>query len=115
MGESHIPAAADGSSEREPTGTLYLKLPFFARSFGFSRPDQLVCEALRYSTYSGLRKDGQVEGKVQGELRGVVRVCPLLQCVPALGANQMVVPHGKHFKCRFSSSCRIKLVHFLNT
>lgn len=47
-------------------------------------------------TYSGLRKDGQVEGKVQGELRGVVRVCPLLQCVPALGANQMVVPHGKH-------------------
>lgn len=103
-----------GAQERDPTGTLYLKLPFFARSSGFLRPDRMVCEALRYGTYSGFRKDGQVEVKVQGELRGMVRVRPLLQHIPALGAHQTLVPHRKHSKGRFSSRYGIKLVYFLN-
>lgn len=44
----------------------------------------MVCKALGYSSYRGLGKDGQVEIKVKGELLGVMRICPLLQSVPAL-------------------------------
>lgn len=111
MGKSHIAAAADGSSggrsHRDPPSQTSIPCQklcwfFFAKFFIFLRPDQMVCEALTSSSYRHLRKNGRVE--VKGELLAAVRVCPLLQRIPALRAHQAPVSHRKHFKRKFSSS-----------
>lgn len=102
MRKSHVPAVADGSSGGRSHRDRLSQTSFPCQKLWFFlRPDQMVCKALRYSSYRGLRKDKQVEVKVKLKLLGVMNAWFITPRCSALRAHQEPVSNRKCFKCKF--------------